>query len=92
MPSDSLLSNWAYLMITSLAWNLKAWLSICLPHKREARELFRMEFRRFLNSLMLVPCQVVKTGRRVLLRILTWTPWAGVLLDGTAHLRRCRFA
>lgn len=91
MPSDGLLSNWAYLMIASLAWNLKAWLSICLPQKNLGRELRRMEFRRFLNSLMLVPCQVVKSARRVVLRILAWTPWASVLLDGMEHFRRCRF-
>lgn len=92
MPSDSLLSNWAYMMVTSLAWNLKAWLSICLPNKSEGRELRRMEFRRFLNTVMLVPCQLVKTGRRLVLRILAWTPWAALLLDGTEHFRRCRLA
>ena len=26
MPVDDLLSNWAYMVMTSLAWNLKAWL------------------------------------------------------------------
>jgi len=90
MPSDSLLSNWAWLVIASLAWNLKAWLSILLPRAKETHELRRMEFRRFLNSVMLVPCQVVKSSRRLVLRILTWTRWAGVLLDGLAFFRtRC---
>ena len=90
MPSDSLLSNWTWLVIASLAWNLKAWLSITLPRGKETRELRRMEFRRFLNSVMLVPCQVVKSSRRLVLRILTWSPWAHVLLDGMAFYRqRC---
>jgi hypothetical protein len=56
MPSDSLLSNWTWLVIASLAWNLKAWLSILLPRGKPKQELRRMEFRRFLNSVMLVPC------------------------------------
>jgi len=90
MPSDSLLSNGAWLVIASLAWSMKAWLSITLPRGKDARELRRMEFRRFLNSVMLVPCQVVKGSRRLVLRILTWTRWAGVLLDGMAFFRtRC---
>ena len=92
MPSNGLVSNWAWMVITSLAWNLKTWMSICLPKtmKAEGREIRRMEFRRFLNSLMLLPCQVVKTGRRVVLRLLTWSPWAHVLLDATEHFRRQR--
>jgi len=90
MPSDSLLSNWAWMVIASLAWNLKAWLSITLPRGKETRELRRMEFRRFLNSVMLVPCQVVKSSRRLVLRILTWSRWAHVLLDGMDFFRqRC---
>ena len=90
MPSDSLLSNWAWLVIASLAWNLKAWLSITLPRGKLTRELRRMEFRRFLNSVMLVPCQVVKSSRRLVLRILTWSPWAHLLLEGMEFFRRSR--
>jgi len=33
----------------------------------------------------------VKSARRLVLRILTWTRWAGVLLDGVDFFRkRCR--
>ena len=92
MPSDSLLSNWAWLVIASLAWNLKAWLSITLPSKKEARELGRMEFRRFLNSLVLLPCQVVKSSRQLVLRILCFSRWAHVLVDGMDFFRQRRFA
>ena len=31
MPVDDLLSNWAYMVMTSLAWNLKAWFGLLLP-------------------------------------------------------------
>jgi len=90
MPSDSLLSNWAYVVIASLAWNLKAWLAITLPPSGDAREIKRMEFRRFLNSVMLIPAQVVHRARRVVLRLLVWTPWANVLLDGLTFFKRVR--
>jgi len=90
MPSDTLVSNWAYLVIGSLAWNLKIWLGLCLPKSEPAREIRRMEFRRFLRSVMLIPCQVLTTARRTVLRILSYTPWAPVLLDGLPHVRRWR--
>jgi hypothetical protein len=90
MPSDTLVSNWAYMVIGSLAWNLKIWLGLCLPKGEPAREIRRMEFRRFLSSVMLIPCQVLSTARRMVLRILTYTPWAPILLDGLPHFRRWR--
>lgn len=91
MPSDGLVANWAYAVIATLAWNLKIWLSILLP-KRLARAVRRMEHRRFLHSVMLVPCQVVRTGRQMVLRILTYTPWAELLLSGTQYFHRWRTA
>ena len=92
MPSDNLVANWAYLVIGSLAWNLKIWLGLCLPKGEPAREIRRMEFRRFLTSVMMIPCQVLRTARRMVLRILSYTPWAPVLLDGVPYFRRWREA
>lgn len=37
-PLDTLESNWAWMVITALAWNLKAWFALSLP---EARPLAR---------------------------------------------------
>ena len=69
MPVDDLLSNWAYMVMTSLAWNLKAWFGLLLPNARRAVELIKMEFRRFLHAIVLLPAQIVRTGRRVVYRI-----------------------
>ena len=71
---------------------MKAWMSVCLPQRSEKLDLRRMEFRRFVNSVMLVPCQVVKTARAVVLRLLCWTRWADVIMDGHAYFREQRFA
>lgn len=92
MPSNGLVSNGVWLVIAALAWNMKSWLSSMLPQQKEARELGRMEFRRFLNTIMLLPCQVVKTGRKVVLRVLTFSRWVHILLDGMEFFRRRRFA
>ena len=32
-PLNTLESNWAYMVMTALAWNLKAWSALCLPDK-----------------------------------------------------------
>ncbi len=79
-PVDNLYSNWAYMLMASLAWTLKAWSALWLPEtgrwkekrRAEKRKLLRMEFRTFVNTLIRVPCQIVKTGRRIVYRVLSW--------------------
>jgi hypothetical protein len=41
-PVDKLLSNWAYMAMTALAWNLKAWAALWLPETaRRVEAAFR---------------------------------------------------
>ena len=90
MPVDDLLSNWAYMVMTSLAWNLKAWFGLLLPNARRGVELIKMEFRRFLHAIVLLPAQIVRTGRRVLYRIMSYNGWLKDLFAGWEHLRGLR--
>ncbi len=94
-PLGNLLSNNAYMLITSLAWNLKAWLALSLPEPygfenakqaEQKRGLLTMEFRTFVNFLMRVPAQVVRTGRRLVIRLLAWNEWQPVFLRLAARL------
>jgi hypothetical protein len=80
---DTLESNWAYMLMLSLAWNLKAWWALTLPeapgrwqeqHHADKQQVLKMEFRTFLNAFMLLPCQIIKTGRKVVYRLLSWNP------------------
>ena len=75
MPVNDLLSNWAYMVMAALAWNLKAWYGLLMPDRERGLELVRMEFRRFLHSIVLLPCQIVRTARRVIYRILGYNSW-----------------
>jgi hypothetical protein len=75
MPVDDLMSNWAYMVMTSLAWNLKAWYGLLMPNRERGLELMAMEFRRFLHSVILLPAQIVRTGRRIIYRILSYNQW-----------------
>ncbi len=100
-PLDNLHSNWAYMVMCSLAWTLKAWCGLLLPvstsrwesrHREEKRSILRMEFKHFLGAMMRFPCQIVRTGRRIVYRILSWNPWtAGVmrLAEATHYPIRC---
>ena len=83
-PVDNLLSNWAYMLMTSLAWNLKAWLALWLPakngrwheqHQAQKQQLLGLEFRTFVNHFLRVPAQIVKTGRQIVVRLLAWNSW-----------------
>src|ERR1039457_1821867 len=75
MPVNDLLSNWAYMVMSGLAWNLKAWYGLLVPNRERGSELVRMEFRRFLNAILLLPCQVVRGARRITYRILGYNEW-----------------
>jgi hypothetical protein len=75
MPVNDLVSNWAYMVITTLAWNLKAWFGLLVPNRERGMELVQMEFRRFLNVIMLLPCQIVRTARRIIYRIVGYNSW-----------------
>jgi Transposase DDE domain group 1 len=92
---DNLVSNWAYMVMTALAWNLKAWFALSVPehprhraaHREQKRGLLRMEFKRFVNTIIQMPCQIVRGGRRLMYRLLSCNEWQGVFLRIVAVLR-----
>jgi len=75
MPVDDLVSNWAYMVMTTLAWNLKAWFGLLVPDRERGLELLGMEFRRFLHAVMLLPVQISRTGRKIIYRVLSYNGW-----------------
>jgi hypothetical protein len=96
-PVDDLVSNWASMVMASLAWSLKAWAALLVPvsprhaarHEAEKRTLLRMEFATFCAALIEMPCQVVRGGKRLIYRLLSWTPWQGVFLRLVERLHGC---
>jgi hypothetical protein len=89
-PLDSMLSNWAYMVIASLAWTLKVWSGLLIrvdgrkPQREERRaarrRIIRMEWATYLNSLMQLPAQIIRTARRLRYRLLTYRPSVDTLL------------
>jgi hypothetical protein len=95
MPTDTLVSNWAYMVMASLAWTLKAWFALLLPesgrwsatYESQKQAVLKMEFKTFRNAIIALPCQIIKTGRKIVYRLLSWNRWLVVLFRGLSILR-----
>jgi hypothetical protein len=95
-PVDTLESNWAYMVMTALAWNLKAWWALTLPeqpgrwhdrHQAEKRWVLRLEFKTFVNAFIRLPCQIIRTGRKLVYRLLGWNPYQPIFFRLVDALR-----
>ncbi|MEK0340470.1 MAG: hypothetical protein QQN46_09700, partial [Nitrosopumilus sp.] len=93
-------SNWAYMVMAGLAWNLKVWFALLMPvrgrwrarHTAEQKEVLRMHAKRFINTFIRVPAQIIRSGRRVIYRLLSWNRWQPALLrmaDAMRYPLRC---
>jgi len=95
MPVDTLVSNWAYMVMASLAWTLKAWFALLLAedgrwsakYKTDKQAVLKMEFKKFRNTIIVLPCQIIKTGRKIVYRLLSWNRWLVVFFRGLRLLR-----
>ena len=97
-PLDNLTSNWAYMVMTSLAWSLKAWLALLLPispfwavrHRAERQRILGMEFRSFLNGFIRIPALIVKSARRIWYRVVAWSENLPILFRAADALHTVR--
>jgi hypothetical protein len=92
MPVRDLESNWAYMVIAALAWNLKAWFGLLMPDVVRGTQVVKMEFRRFLNTLILLPCQILRTGRKIVYRLLGYNDWLKDFFATWERIRRLKYA
>ncbi len=80
-PVDNLESNWAFMVMTALSWSLKAWIGLSVPvdgrwrekHEQERRRVIRMEFKCFIEQFVRLPAQIIRGGRQLTVRLLSWT-------------------
>jgi hypothetical protein len=45
-----------------------------VKHRREQLLILRMDFRGFVNQFINIPAQIIKTGRRVIFRLIGFSP------------------
>lgn len=91
MPVNDLNSNWAYMVMAALAWNLKSWFGLLMPDRERGLELVKMEFRTFLSAVLLLPAQIIRTGRKIIYRILGYNRWLKDFFATWERLRRLQF-
>ena len=80
MPVGDLVSNGAYMVMASLAWTLKAWWALLVRDGQRREAMLKMEFRRFRQAVVDIPAQIVRTGRRIVYRLLGYNDWIGTFL------------
>lgn len=95
-PVDNLTSNWAYMVMTGLAWTLKAWWALSLPenpspyqeqHRQDKRWVLKLEFKTFVQAFVRLPCLLIRSGRRLVYRLLSWNPHQAIFFRLVSVLR-----
>jgi hypothetical protein len=90
-PNSNLLSNWAYMLCAALAWNLKAWFGLLCKDPLLSRDIICMEFKRFLNTFIRIPTQIIQQGRKIIYRFLTYTEYLKPFIQTFLHIKALRF-
>ena len=88
MPVGDLYSNWVYLVMAALAWSLKAWYALMMPKPKEREQTLRLEFKAFAQRYLRIPCQIIRTGRRVVYRILSYNRYLETFLRTYDRIKR----
>ena len=91
MPLYDLVSNWAYMVIAALAWNIKSWFALMMHRKDDRRAYIRMEFRRFFHSVILIPAMILRRARSITVRLIGYTPGLDRLFSAWTTIERLRF-
>lgn len=89
-PLDTLNSNWAWMVMSSLAWSLKSWMGLSIQKNQNVTEIQKtrlrntiltMEFKTFLNAFIRLPAQIMRHSRRTIFRFLAWKPTLSAILQ-----------
>jgi Transposase DDE domain group 1 len=91
VPLYDLVSNWAYMVIAALAWNIKSWFAMMLHRKDDRRAYIGMEFRRFISSVILIPAMVIRHARSITVRLIGYTPCLGRFFSAWHTIERTGF-
>jgi len=91
VPLYDLVSNWAYMVIAALAWNIKSWFAMMMHRKQDRYDYIRMEFRRFLTDIILIPAMVTRRARTITVRLIGYTPSMDRMFSAWNTTERTRY-
>ena len=92
MPAAEFMANWAYMVICSFAWNIKSWLGLSMPDKDMGNIIIKSEFKSFQNRIINIPCQILKTGRKIVFRYLNFNSWVECSYNTFREIKNINFS
>jgi hypothetical protein len=90
-PVDNLSSNWAYMLIAALAWNIKSWHAMMMHRKDDRHAFIRMEFKRFLDTVIRIPAVIIVRARAIVVRLVAHTVNLDRFFSAWATTERVQF-
>jgi hypothetical protein len=91
-PVGDLNSNWAYMVIAALAWNIKSWYAMMMHRVEDRAAYIRIEFKRFLDTIIRIPAMVLNRARRIVVRAVAYTAGLDRLFSAWTTIERVRLA
>jgi hypothetical protein len=79
------------MVIAALAWNIKSWFAMMMHRKTDRRDYIRMEFRRFVTSIILIPAMVIRRARSITVRLIGYQPSLDRFFSTCNTTERTRF-
>jgi len=79
------------MLIAALAWNIKSWYAIMMHRKDDRHAFVRMEFKRFLDTVIRIPAMILIRARSILVRLVAYTVNLDRFFTAWATTERTRF-
>ncbi len=79
------------MLIAALAWNIKSWHAMMMHRKDDRAGFIRMEFKRFLDTVIRIPAMVMVRARAIVVRLVAYTVNVDRLFSAWATSERARF-
>ena len=92
MPAAEFMANWAYIAICSLAWNIKSWVGLLMPDENKRKKIITCEYKSFQNRIINIPCQIKKTGRKIIFNFLNCNEWVKIFYETFQIIKGIKFS
>jgi hypothetical protein len=79
------------MLIAALAWNIKSWHAMMMHRRHDRHAFIRIEFKRFLDTVIRIPAMVIARARAIVIRLVAHTTNLDRLFSAWATTERTRF-
>ena len=70
---------------------MKAWYGLLTPNKVLGWQIIRMEFKRFINTFINIPCVIIKTGRSIVYRFVGYNNYMREFIKTFIKIKSLKF-